>query len=61
MEESESRYKTRESFVSELAFVLTDHDIWEEQYLDVTQQILSVIQREDYSWGSDGLPRATRS
>ena len=46
----ESRYKTREDFVSELAFVLTDHDIWEDQYLDVTQQILSVIQREDYSW-----------
>ncbi len=51
MEESESRYKTRESFLSELAFTLTDHDIWEDQYLDVTQQILSVIQREDYSWG----------
>ena len=51
MEESESKYKTREDFASELAFVLTNHDIREAQYLDVTQQILSVIQREDYSWG----------
>ena len=47
MEESESKYKTREDFASELAFVLTNHDIREAQYLDVTQQILSVIQRED--------------
>ena len=49
--ETESRYKTRESFISELAFAMSDHDIQEEQYLNLTQQILSVIQREDYSWG----------
>ncbi len=48
---TESRYKTRESFISELAFAMSDHDILEEQYLNLTQQILSVIQREDYSWG----------
>ena len=39
MEESESRYKTREDFVSELAFTLTNHDIWEAQYLDVTNPV----------------------
>lgn len=49
--ETESRYKTRESFISELAFAMSDHDIQEDQYLNLTQQILSVIQREDYSWG----------
>jgi len=51
METTESRYKTRESFVSELAFAMSDHDIQEDQYLNLTQQLLSVIQREDYSWG----------
>jgi len=49
--ETESRYKTRESFVSELAFAMSDHDIQEDQYLNLTQQLLSVILREDYSWG----------
>ena len=38
--ETESRYKTRESFVSGLAFAMSDHDIQEDQYLDLTQQIL---------------------
>ena len=49
--ETESRYKTRESFISELAFAMSDHDIQEDQYLNLTQQLLSVILREDYSWG----------
>ena len=49
--ETESRYKTRESFISELAFAMSNHDIQEDQYLNLTQQLLSVIQREDYSWG----------
>ena len=49
--ETESRYPTRESFISELAFAMSDHDIQEDQYLNLTQQVLSVIQREDYSWG----------
>ena len=49
--ETRSRYKTRESFISELAFAMSDHDIQEDQYLNLTQQMLSVIQREDYSWG----------
>ena len=47
--ETESRYKTRESFISDLAFAMSDHDIMEDQYLNLTQQIVSVIQREDYS------------
>ncbi len=51
MEEIKSRYSTRESFISELAFAMSDHDIQEEQYLNLTQQNLSVILREDYSWG----------
>ena len=51
MEEIKSRYSTRESFISELAFAMSDHDIQEEQYLNLTQQDLSVILREDYSWG----------
>lgn len=45
------RKQTRKGFIEELALVLTDHDIMEEQYLNLTQQILSVVQREDYSWG----------
>lgn len=49
--ETESNYKTRESFISDLAFAMNDHDIVEDQYLNLTQQNLSVIQREDYSWG----------
>ena len=49
--ETESRYKTRQSFVSELAFAMSDHDIQEDQYLNLTQQLLLVIQREDYSCG----------
>ena len=32
MEEIKSRYSTRESFISELAFAMSDHDIQEEQY-----------------------------
>ena len=51
MEEIKSRYSTRESFISELAFAMSNHDIPEEQYLNLTQQNLSVILREDYSWG----------
>ena len=51
MEEIKSRYSTRESFISELAFAMSNHDIQEEQYLNLTQQNLSVILREDYSWG----------
>ena len=51
MEEIKSRYSTRESFISEIAFAMSDYDIQEEQYLNLTQQNLSVIQREDYSWG----------
>ena len=50
MEEIKSRYSTRESFISELAFAMSNHDIQEEQYLNLTQQNLSVILREDYSW-----------
>ena len=49
--EAKSRYKTRESFISELAFAMSNHDIQDDQYLNLTQQNLSVIQREDYSWG----------
>ena len=49
--ETGSRYPTRESFVSELAYAINDHDIQEDQYLNLTQQMLSVILREDYSWG----------
>lgn len=49
--ETVSRYNTRESFICELAFAMSDHDILEDQYLNLTQQMLSVIQREDYSWG----------
>ena len=49
--ETRSRYKTRESFISELAFAMSDHDIQEDQYLNLTQQNLSVILREDYSGG----------
>ena len=49
--ETRSRYKTRESFISELAFAMSDHNIQEDQYLNLTQQMLSIIQREDYSWG----------
>jgi hypothetical protein len=49
--ETGNRYPTRESFISELAFVMSDHNIQEDQYLNLTQQVLSVIQREDYSWG----------
>ena len=48
MEETRNRYDSRESFISKLAFVMSDHDIQEEQYLNLTQQILSVM---DYSWG----------
>lgn len=51
MEEIKSRYSTRESFISELAFAMSNHDIQEEQYLNLTQQNMSVILREDYSWG----------
>lgn len=51
MGESNKRYNSRQDFVSELAFTLNNHDIGEDQYLNVTQQVLSVIQREDYSWG----------
>ena len=43
--------KTRKIFLEELAFAMTDHDILEDQYLNLTQQIVSTIQREDYSWG----------
>ena len=32
MEEIKSRYSTRESFISELAFAMSNHDIQEEQY-----------------------------
>lgn len=60
MEEIKSRYSTRESFISELAFAMSDHDIHEEQYLNLTQQNLSVILREDYSWGRNGLRRAMK-
>ena len=49
--ETGSRYTTRQSFISDLAFAMSDHDIMEDQYLNLTQQIVSVIQREDYSWG----------
>ena len=51
MEEIKSRFSTRESFISELTFAMSNHDIQEEQYLNLTQQNLSVILREDYSWG----------
>jgi hypothetical protein len=43
--------KIRKIFLEELAFALTDHDILEDQYLNLTQQTVSTIQREDYSWG----------
>ena len=49
--ETESIYKTRESFISDLAYAMNDHDIEEDQYLNLTQQNLSFVQREDYSWG----------
>ena len=51
MEKVESNYKTRESLISDLAFAMNDHDILEDQYLNLTQQMVSVVQREDYSWG----------
>ena len=41
--ETESRYKTRESFVSELAFAMSDHDIMEDQYLNLTQQFVYIF------------------
>ena len=43
METTESRYKTRESFISELAFAMSDHDIQEDQYLNLTQQMRRVL------------------
>ena len=49
--ETENEYPTRESFISELAYAMNDHDIDDDQYLNLTQQIISVVQREDYSWG----------
>ena len=43
--------KTRKLFLEELAFAMNDHDILEDQYLNLTQQIVSCVQHEDYSWG----------
>ena len=51
MEEFDNRIKTREDLLQELAFAMNDHDIMEDQYLNLTQQFVSIVQREDYSWG----------
>lgn len=50
METIENRYETRQSFINELAFAM-NANFENEQYLDLTQQIISFIQRQDYSWG----------
>ena len=43
MEEIKSRFSTRESFISELAFAMSNHDIQEEQYLNLFSRWRSLL------------------
>ena len=50
MEEKNSPYSTRESFISELAVAMSVYNICEDQYLNLTQQNLLFVQRENTVW-----------
>lgn len=50
MEEKNSPYSTRESFISELAVAMSVYNICEDQYLNLTQQNLYFVQRENTVW-----------
>lgn len=50
-DKNDTGVKTRKMFLEELAFAMNDHDMMEDQYLNLTQQIVSCVQHEDYSWG----------
>lgn len=52
MEEFDNRIKTRKDLLQDLAFAMNDHDIMEDQYLNLTQQFISMVLREDYSWSN---------
>lgn len=51
MDIKENNCTARELFISELVFAMNDHDIPEDHLINLTQQNVSFIQREDYSWG----------
>lgn len=61
MEEKNSPYSTRESFISELAVAMSVYNICEDQYLNLTQQNLLFVQRENTVWDENGLQRVMKS
>lgn len=53
MEERNDLCSRRESFISELAFAMNDHDICEEQYLNLTQQEILFVHQEKEGFGEE--------